>query len=373
MVDSIDTVVRDLLLSKNSGVDIITSKYEGSFWSIGIFNCHLNHSEFIDFGLILSTGNILRAVGPNTETNMGSKTLEPGAGFLSELAGSNTTLDAAVLAFDFKTNKDSFCFKYIFASEEYPEYVNRGVNDVFAFVLIDMENGQMKNIATLPDGKTPICVDEINHLKNQEYFYLNGQWEPENPDKWKNDSIKGETALHIQFDGFTKVLNAGAKVIPNRRYRLILAISDVGDDVYDSAIFLQANSFSTQETNDLKRLLINLEINADGSFSGIKNLNFDFASAQLTDKASLTSLDSLAWAIEKYRPKQIEIIGHTDSVGSIADNQLLSEQRAAFVKGYLANYGIDQKMIITQGKGELEPINPKKPQLNRRVEFVFSY
>jgi outer membrane protein OmpA-like peptidoglycan-associated protein len=371
-VDSAESVVTDVLLSKNAGVELLYAKYMGSHAAIGTFSSHMVYNEFIDSGIVLSTGNVMDAIGPNLEGGKSGKNVESGVGFLSQLAGSKT-LDAAVLAFDFIPSTDSFCFKYIFASEEYPEYVNRGVNDVFAFVLINMENGEKKNIATLPDGKTPICVDEINHIKNKEYFILNGVWEPENAAKWRNDSTKGEAALMIEFDGFTTVLNAGTRVEPGKKYRLILAISDVGDDVYDSAIFLKANSFKSEESNQIKNLLTNLKIEDDGSFSGAKQLNFEFGSAEMADESSYKFLDTLALAIAKYKPKQIEIIGHTDNVGSEKDNQELSEQRANHIKEYLIEQGVDATLISSKGKGESEPINPEKPELNRRVEFMFRF
>ncbi|MFY0675355.1 MAG: OmpA family protein [Bacteroidia bacterium] len=371
-VDSAETVVTDVLLSKNAGIELLFTKYMGSQAAIGTFSSHMVYNEFIDSGIVLSTGKVVDAIGPNLNGGHSGKNQESGVGFLSQLAGSKT-LDAAVLAFDFIPSTDSFCFKYIFASEEYPEYVNRGVNDVFAFVLIDMENGQKKNIATLPDGKTPICVDEINHLKNKEYFFLNGIWEPENTAKWRNDSTKGEAALMVQFDGFTTILNAGTRVQPGKKYRLILAISDVGDDVYDSAIFLKANSFKSEESNQIKNLLTNLKVDDDGSFSGAKQLNFEFGLAKLADEDSYRFLDTLAMAIEKYKPKQIEVIGHTDNVGSEKDNLALSEKRANHIKDYLINQGVEYKLISAKGKGESEPIDPEKPELNRRVEFVFRF
>lgn len=67
------------------------------------------------------------------------------------------------------------------------------------------------------------------------------------------------------------------------------------------------------------------------------------------------------------------IIGHTDSVGSDASNQILSDNRAASVKNWLVAKGIDAKRIRTIGKGEKEPRatndTPEGRQLNRRIEF----
>jgi OOP family OmpA-OmpF porin len=66
-------------------------------------------------------------------------------------------------------------------------------------------------------------------------------------------------------------------------------------------------------------------------------------------------------------------VGHTDSVGTEAYNQKLSERRAASVKAYLVSKGVDANRIYTEGKGELQPIATNKTAAgraqNRRVEI----
>ena len=51
----------------------------------------------------------------------------------------------------------------------------------------------------------------------------------------------------IQYDGFTTVLTAEADIVCNETYHLIIAIADVGDGIYDSGVFLEANSFTASE------------------------------------------------------------------------------------------------------------------------------
>ncbi|MEP7070077.1 MAG: OmpA family protein [Usitatibacter sp.] len=67
--------------------------------------------------------------------------------------------------------------------------------------------------------------------------------------------------------------------------------------------------------------------------------------------------------------------GHTDSIGSDAYNQRLSERRAAAVKAYLVSKGIPASKITTIGKGESQPVATNKTaegrQKNRRVDIEF--
>jgi OmpA-OmpF porin, OOP family len=83
-------------------------------------------------------------------------------------------------------------------------------------------------------------------------------------------------------------------------------------------------------------------------------------------------------AMSKIRGTDLEMViatGHTDSVGSDAYNQKLSERRAAAVKDYLVSKGIPAAKITTIGKGESQPVATNKTaegrQKNRRVDIEF--
>lgn len=69
----------------------------------------------------------------------------------------------------------------------------------------------------------------------------------------------------------------------------------------------------------------------------------------------------------------IEIVGHTDSSGTDAYNQNLSERRAASVKDYLIGQGVDAGVISTSGMGESQPVADNSTKegraQNRRVEI----
>jgi outer membrane protein OmpA-like peptidoglycan-associated protein len=84
-------------------------------------------------------------------------------------------------------------------------------------------------------------------------------------------------------------------------------------------------------------------------------------------------LNSVALVLKEYEKTMINVSGHTDSTGSDAYNQTLSENRAASVGQYLISQGIASMRIMTQGFGKTRTIAsndiPEGRQQNRRVEL----
>jgi len=98
-----------------------------------------------------------------------------------------------------------------------------------------------------------------------------------------------------------------------------------------------------------------------------------------TDSSDLNAsfydvLNSVALVINEYEQTVVEVAGHTDSTGSDAYNQALSERRAASVASYLATRNVLRDRIIEVGVGESRPIADNTTesgrQANRRVELT---
>jgi outer membrane protein OmpA-like peptidoglycan-associated protein len=100
---------------------------------------------------------------------------------------------------------------------------------------------------------------------------------------------------------------------------------------------------------------------------------FDTGKAQLNPGAA-TKLDQLAQFLNQHPDRRVQIDGFTDSVGSDAYNQNLSERRADAVKAALLMRGVDPSRIGTEGYGKAYPVASNSDsggrQLNRRVEVV---
>lgn len=99
---------------------------------------------------------------------------------------------------------------------------------------------------------------------------------------------------------------------------------------------------------------------------------FDVDSSALRSD-SRSTLRDLATNFKQYPDEIIDVAGHTDSTGTTAHNQTLSENRAESVRSYLVDQGVPSTRISARGYGETMPKSsndtPDGRQLNRRVEI----
>ncbi|MCP2023013.1 OmpA family protein [Pseudomonas laurylsulfatiphila] len=104
----------------------------------------------------------------------------------------------------------------------------------------------------------------------------------------------------------------------------------------------------------------------------LSDVLFVFNQSDLTPRAK-SELDALMSQFEDADVVSIKVVGHTDSVGSDAYNQALSERRASSVAEYLISQGVAPNKVTSEGKGESQPIADNETDegraKNRRVEL----
>ncbi|MCI0683610.1 MAG: choice-of-anchor L domain-containing protein [Gemmataceae bacterium] len=211
-----------------TGVQASNIVYTGAPVASGTFSGGQGTIGF-DQGVILTSGDALGVLGPNTTSSYTGSNGVPGDSQLDAIVAPNPTLDASVLEFDFIPDGALLNFKYVFGSEEYPEFVGSSFNDVFAFFL----NGQ--NVALIPNTSTPVAINTVN---NGDGFGT----PPSNPQFFVDNYTSAQ--LQIQLDGLTTVLTVTATVNPGVLNHIKLAIADASDTALDSAVFIQSGSFS---------------------------------------------------------------------------------------------------------------------------------
>jgi gliding motility-associated-like protein len=232
-------LVQNILLG--NGVTVSNVTYNGSPVAIAQFTA-ANTTLGINSGIVMTTGTTLPngdgPQGPNDASGAGVDNNMGGFNLLSQAIQGTQTYNAAILEFDFIPYADTIRFKYVFGSDEYPEFAppnNTTYNDVFGFFISGPGITGFQNIAKLPNGAV-VSINNVNTITNPFYFVNNGDG---------NTAPYNQSPQYIQYDGFTKVLEAVSQVQCGQTYHLILAIADVGDGQWDSGIFLEANSLST--------------------------------------------------------------------------------------------------------------------------------
>ena len=120
------------------------------------------------------------------------------------------------------------------------------------------------------------------------------------------------------------------------------------------------------KTIELRKLVV-------GVVSILRNIYFDFERATFKTE-SYSELNKLETMMKQNSALQVEIGGHTDSVGDNKFNLALSQRRAIAVKSFLTSKGVDTRRIKTMGYGESKPLasnddEEEGRQFNRRVEF----
>jgi uncharacterized repeat protein (TIGR01451 family) len=213
----------------------------------------------LDAGVFLTTGSAASMLGPNDSGGISINNFftynDPD---LTAIAG-NATRDSVVLTLTAVPAKDRLNVRFVFGSDEYPEYVCTVFNDVVGLFLTGPEvpggPSVTRNVALVPDTTRAIAVNTVNggavgsaqtpgnaapcDLGNLAFYVDNGS---------------GSTPLdnvNVQYDGFTVPITSDAPVVPGESYTLKLAIADAGDAAWDSAVFVESVGSSWAADADL--------------------------------------------------------------------------------------------------------------------------
>lgn len=241
-----------------SGVDAFNITFSGDLDQIGSYEC-TDCGIGIPNGVVLASGSVDVVSGPN---NSGSQTTGGGNFGVSDpdldILSTFGTNDAVILEFDFIPQGDSIKFNYVFGSEEYNEYVCGTVNDAFGFFLsgpgiaggMGFQNDAI-NLAIIPGTDIPVTINTVN-LGVSGSNGTPGNCEAVSPDWDQNSEFYVDNANNndpntTQLDGHTVILEASAQVICNEVYHIKIAIADAGDTAFDSGVFLESDSFTSDQ------------------------------------------------------------------------------------------------------------------------------
>ncbi|GAA4816764.1 choice-of-anchor L domain-containing protein [Litoribaculum gwangyangense] len=205
-------------------------------------------------GIMLSTG--AAASGGNA---VRTPTLSEGSSTwgtdpdLETALGITNTVNATSIEFDFVSISNQFQFNYLLASEEYFGINPCQFSDGFVFLIREAgTTNPYQNIALVPGTTTPVNTNTIH----DEIF---GVCAAENDQYFDGYNI-GDT----NYNGRTTVLTASGSIVPNVTYHIKLIIADQTDGTFDSAVFIEGDSFRILDLGpDIETCAGSVTLNAD--------------------------------------------------------------------------------------------------------------
>lgn len=144
----------------------------------------------------------------------------------------NNLYDAVTLEFDVVPLGDTIQFKYVLSSEEYTYSTVCVYNDAFALLLSGPGISGQRNLAIVPGTNLPVTITNVNNIpagciNNPQYY------------------IDNTSNVYFTHDGHTAVFTAKSEVQPCQVYHLKFIIADRGDHIWDSGVFIEARSLSS--------------------------------------------------------------------------------------------------------------------------------
>lgn len=280
-------------------VEVFDLSFTGSPDAFGAFS--YNGDELgLDEGIIISTGDVVSAVGPNEQSQVTTQFYTAGDQDLNSLT-EYLTFDACVIEFDFLASSDNLlACEFVFASEEYPEFIGSMFNDIFGFFISEPYEDifgdqdpnfsqEMQNIAYIPGTQLPISINNINPTNNPDYYV-------DNCSQTNNDELQYVAANYegaeIEYDAFSIPISLEAEIKKDVLYHLKIAIADASDPKFDSSLFLRSNSFESGVNAEIgnitqNALTVTFENNSlgsnflwsfgDGSFSEEENPTHEYS------------------------------------------------------------------------------------------------
>jgi gliding motility-associated-like protein len=236
--DTVDltSLVQDNLVDGCVDISNISSPVNGSSSGISSYGYFERASSNFPFanGIMLSTGGA--ASGGNAEItptlSEGSTTWGSDPDLEAILGTTNNYVNATAIEFDFISISNQFQFNYLLASEEYFGINPCQFSDGFVFLIKEAGTADpYQNIAVIPGTSTPVNTNTIHDeifgvcpAQNQQYF-------------------DGYNVGDTNFNGRTIVLTASGSILPNVTYHIKLIIADQSDGTFDSAVFIEGDSF----------------------------------------------------------------------------------------------------------------------------------
>jgi gliding motility-associated-like protein len=254
------TDLTNTLVNNSSCITISAENVKGDNFTPGknSFGTFDNQGGSFPFtkGIVLSTWSSTNSVGPFVRNQGSGSSSWLGDADLDQTLGIQS-INATVLEFDFTPTTNFISFNYLFASNEYQDDFPCRFSDGFAFLIKEKGSAlPYQNLAVIPGTTTPVSSMNIHPQVNfTDSFGAQKNCPAINESYFGQLNTSPSNTSPINYSGQTKNMTAQTSVIPNRTYHIKLVITDDGVKDFDSAVFIEAGSFSSKIDLGADRLL----------------------------------------------------------------------------------------------------------------------
>ncbi|WP_340076572.1 choice-of-anchor L domain-containing protein [Leptobacterium sp. I13] len=305
-----EQLIRDVLIQGDCvEVTNINSPINGSLNDINSFGFFERGTSNIPFenGIIITSGNVNDAGAPIQIDDLSQGNNDWGTDTdLENVLGIDNTFNATVIEFDFISAFNTVSFNYILASEEYFSFFPCQYSDNFAFLIRPADNSApYTNIAVVPGTNIPVGTDTIHDE-------VDGVCAAENEQFFEGFNL-GDT----NYNGRTTTLTASTNIVPNQQYHIKLIVADGRDTNFDSAIFIEGNSFDTSVDlgNDIQTCNDQVVLSGDiGNPNAIYEWFFNGNSIPGENNSSILATASGAYTIRVNIPINNNICTAEDTI-----------------------------------------------------------
>ncbi|MEP7195356.1 MAG: OmpA family protein [Saprospiraceae bacterium] len=216
--------------------------------------------------------------------------------------------------------------------------------------------------------------------KYKEYNVPSDPKDPNSPPKWKTFNFELACAElcgkgHYSMRRLVRVVSPEEfeKWMAAQKSYYLTSIRNTDEDPFKGkTIGVELKNDAMNLKNSLIKALDSTNTKATDRILNLNNIYFETGSAKLSSESEY-ALKVLQEAFENYPNLKVEIDGHTDNVGDLNSNLVLSQQRAAAVKSYLTEKQVTGTRINTGGFGSAQPLESNATEegraKNRRIEI----
>lgn len=194
----------------------------------------------------------------------------------------------------------------------------------------------------------------------------------------QNKGIKADDRYLLSRNFYDEIIRLGGKILFDDGTKIVFSYQDHKTETYGIArSFSNSLNLSFVTKKVFKQTLfinpdqLKSELDKMGKVT-LKGIFFDTNKATLKPK-SKKAIEAVVSLMQQYGDLVIEIQGHTDNVGKLRANQILSERRASSVLQAIVNFGISKNRLVAKGFGESSPAatndSAEGRAINRRVEL----